>query len=93
MKSEILPLGSVVRLKGAKVKLIIVGFGASCSTDKEEKIYDYIACVYPLGYVSLDKMLFFNNKDIEEVIHKGYSDKEEKGFKKLLEDAMNMVKE
>ena len=44
---ELLPIGSVVLLEGAKKKLMIYGVGQTQLN--EDKDYDYIGVVYPEG--------------------------------------------
>ncbi len=78
-----LPLGSVVLLKGAKHRAMIIGF---CINDQEDdnKLYDYIGCLFPEGLFTLENIMAFNHEDIGEIFYMGYSDKEEKEFKNKL---------
>ena len=43
---------------------------------ESNKEYDYIACLYPEGNLRADKCVFFNNEDIAEIIHRGFTDEE-----------------
>ena len=52
MYENLLPIGSVVLLKGAKTKLMIMG--RILSDEKLEEIYDYVGCIYPLGMTGND---------------------------------------
>lgn len=72
-EKHFLPLGSLVRLKGGKRKLVIIGINQIGSDNKN---YDYSSCMYPYGYLNSDELFLFNNENIEEVIYKGYVDKE-----------------
>ena len=47
---------------------------------ESNKEYDYIACLYPEGNLRADKCVFFNNEDIAEIIHKGFTDEEDEVF-------------
>ena len=47
---------------------------------ESNKEYDYIACLYPEGNLRADKCVFFNNEDIAEIIHRGFTDEEGKIF-------------
>ena len=76
-KKSFLPIGSLVRLKGGKRKLLIVGIHQRGSNDL---VYDYSACLYPFGYINADQMFLFNEKNIEEIISTGYSDEELKEY-------------
>ena len=78
-----LPLGTVVLLKEAKKRVMIIGF---CCLDEKDKtkVFDYSGCIYPEGMIASDKNLLFNHNQIEKIFHLGYSDEEEKLFKEKL---------
>ena len=79
-KKELLPIGSVVRLKDGKKKVMITGFCVSTS-EEDNKMYDYCGCMYPEGVISSDKNLVFNHNQIEELFFLGYVNVEEQEFK------------
>jgi hypothetical protein len=66
---NLLPIGSVVRLKEAEKSLMIVG---TTQVDETGKEYDYIACLYPEGYINETMFWMFNHEDIEDVRYVGY---------------------
>lgn len=74
---EYLPLGSVVMVKGVLRKTVIIGRGLLTMPAGETMYFDYGGCVYPEGLQG-DAIMYFNHKDITEVIHRGYEDDEEK---------------
>ena len=75
-----LQLGSIVLLKDAKKRMMIIGYEAV--TDGENSTtYDYIGCLYPEGVVDPSKHLLFNHDQIEEIYFSGYSDIEDQEFK------------
>ncbi len=75
---ELLPIGSIVRLKEGTKKVMIFGIK---QTDKSTKVeYDYIGVVYPEGNMGEELQFFFEHKNIEEVIYRGYEDEERKEF-------------
>lgn len=76
---ELLPIGSVVILKGGKKKVMIFGVKQTdLSTGKE---YDYISVVYPEGNMGEEAGHFlFNHDDIEEIYFRGYEDEERDEF-------------
>ena len=78
-----LPIGTVVLLRGGKKRLMITGF---CSLDENNssKLYDYSGCLYPEGVIESKNMALFNHNQIEKIFYLGYSDLEEKNFKKEL---------
>ena len=80
---KLLPIGSVVTLKEGKKSLMIVGI---MQKDDENKVYDYIACVYPEGYINSELFFLFNHEDIEAVRFVGYIDAESQAHMQLLEN-------
>ena len=70
---NLLPLGSVVLVKEATKSLIIVG---TRQKDNEGKKYDYVACLFPEGYINAEMFFLFNHEDIEKVRFVGYIDSE-----------------
>ena len=74
MIDKLLPYGTVVTLKGATRKLIIIGVFQKAEADG--KIYDYCACAYPVGYLNSDDIFLFNQDKIEKINFMGYTDEE-----------------
>lgn len=81
-KGYILPIGSVVKLKKGQVLLSVIGRGQLFDGDEGRGYFDYSAVIYPIGIVSADQFLFFNEEDIEEIVFEGYRNAEEKEFEK-----------
>lgn len=82
---ELLPIGSVVLLKNAKKRLMIIGILTAKRQD--EKLYDYLGVVYPEGFMGADNNFLFDHEDIEEVVFTGYSDEERDLFMKAMKIA------
>ncbi|KMT21377.1 DUF4176 domain-containing protein [Clostridium cylindrosporum] len=63
-----LPIGSIVLLNNNKRVMI-------CGKEGKERggcrIYDYIGCDYPQGYLTDDRATLFNYKDIKSIISIG----------------------
>ena len=80
-----LPIGTVVKLKEGKKRLMIIGF---CAIPEEanDKIFDYSGCLYPEGLLSNTQIGLFNHDQIEFVYNVGFSDEEEKNFKNKLKE-------
>lgn len=78
-----LPIGTVVLLKEGKKRIMITGFCA-IPGDDTKKVYDYIGCLYPEGFISSNQSLLFNHDQIDKLYYLGYSDDEEKNFKNEL---------
>ena len=92
--NQLLPIGSVVLLRNAKKRLMITGVFPIQT--EEEEVYDYIAVIYPEGYIGPRSNYVFNHGDIEEILFKGYDDEERKGYldvmKKTMEVAFETIK-
>ncbi len=78
--AEFLPLGSVVLLKGTTKRLMI--YGRKETHVESQKVFDYIGCLFPEGYIDDDFVFFFNRNQIGEVIYSGLTDAEEEDFVK-----------
>lgn len=79
MYGDLLPIGSVVLLKGANKRVMICGriqARAGC-----DKVYDYSACWYPEGITAPDQMFFFDRDAVDTVFFLGFQDKEELDFR------------
>ena len=63
------PLGSIVILKGALKKLMIV----NRANLVKDQYFDYGAILYPEGMID-GNLAYFNNDDIFKVISKAYTD-------------------
>jgi len=81
--SELLPIGSVVLLKGGQKRLMVYGVKQTDTTTGTE--YDYIAVIYPEGNLGDEGHFFFNNDDIERVFFVGMNDGERQQFIARLE--------
>ena len=86
MYQNLLPIGSVVLLKGGEKRLMI------CSRIQAREgsplIYDYSACYYPQGITGPDQMFFFNRDAIEMVFFIGFQDPEELEFRHSVLDTL-----
>lgn len=84
MRNDLLPIGSVIALKGAQKKLMIIGL--SMQRDGDDKVYDYVGVPFPEGYVSSDLMLLFMHDDIESVDYLGFINAEVQIFRSKLQN-------
>ena len=79
MKKSLLPIGSVVLLKGGQKRLMICG---RIQTDVATGItYDYSACYYPDGILNSKELFMFNNDNIQRLFFIGFQDGEELAFR------------
>ena len=75
---QLLPIGSVVLLKGGRKKVMIYGVK---QTDKSSGIeYDYISVLYPEGNMGEAGQFLFNHSDIDEIYFRGSEDEERDRF-------------
>ena len=85
---DLLPVGSVVRLKNAVRKAVIMGYmqqvNPKDSPGQKPEVYDYMAVPYPEGYLGKGTVFLFNEENIEEVCFSGYESKESKGYMELI---------
>src|SRR4051812_30413407 len=81
-KRDLLPLGSVVILKGSVKKLVIVSRGSIV----ESAFFEYGAFLYPEGMIDTN-IAYFNHDDVLKVVHEGYSDQDNELVLEILNDA------
>lgn len=95
MINNLLPIGSVITLKGATKKLMITGI--TVEREEDGKIYDYIGVPFPEGYIDSETMFLFFHKDIESVDYIGFMNAEAQTFRiahaKHLEEEGILVEE
>ncbi|MBO5387811.1 MAG: DUF4176 domain-containing protein [Lachnospiraceae bacterium] len=70
---DFLPLGSVVIVKGNIKKIVIVARGLIIKVNGQMRLFDYGGVLYPEGMLS-DEIVYFNHKDIKNVVHTGFKD-------------------
>lgn len=85
LKIPYLPLGSVVLLKNARKRIMI--YGRKIQAQGEEKVYDYVGCVYPEGVLGNKDVLLFDHNQIQLVYFIGFQDIEELAFRSKLHEA------
>lgn len=86
MYKDLLPIGSVVLLKGGTKRIMICGRVQAKSG--ESTIYDYSACYFPEGILDPSGMFFFNRDAIESVFFIGCQDQEELNFRRTVLDQL-----
>lgn len=79
MYENLLPLGSVVLVKGGNKRVMITG--RIQARVGEHKVYDYSACYYPEGIINPKEMFFFDHDAIEQLFFVGFQDEEELSFR------------
>ncbi len=89
--NNLLPLGSVVLLKGGKKRVMICG--RMQTRVQDNMMFDYSACLYPEGIIDPKKLYLFNNEDIDMVYFVGMQDTEEFEFRARIEEELNKRQE
>ncbi|MCR4596554.1 MAG: DUF4176 domain-containing protein [Lachnospiraceae bacterium] len=84
MERNLLPIGTVVLLKGGEKRVMICG--RIQTKAGEDEIYDYSACYFPEGIIDPKRMFFFNNDAIERIFFIGLQDEEELAYQKAIDD-------
>ena len=88
MQDKYLPIGTVVLLKGGSKRIMITGF-CIMESKNSNKVYDYTGCLFPEGFISMDKNLLFDHEQIEKIDYMGLIDDEEKEFKEKLKELLS----
>lgn len=85
MEKDLLPIGTVVLLKGGTKKLMITGFYSKSGDD--DKVYQYNSCIFPEGFMD-NTFCLFDHSQIEEVCYMGLKSNE---HDKFIEDKISSV--
>ena len=91
MNNELLPIGSVVKLKNGTHRLLIIG--KYPTEGQYKKVYHYSAVSYPEGFITEKQIFVFNHGDIKEIYSKGFVDEEYERWNKKLEESLKDIKE
>lgn len=70
-----LPLGSIIILKGNTKKMMIISRVIAVSVKGNIYRFDYGACLYPEGVVG-ENLIYFNHEDIFKIVQEGYTNDE-----------------
>lgn len=79
MYENLLPIGSVVLLKGGNKRVMICGRIQVRAGEK--RVYDYSACWFPEGIMDPKEMFFFDHDAIQTLFFIGFQDEEELEFR------------
>ena len=74
--SDFLPLGSVVQLRGALRRVMIVSRMIHVAQGEDVYRFDYGGVIYPSGHNG-DSLIYFNKDGIEKVVFRGCADSED----------------
>jgi len=87
---NILPIGSVVLLKNADKRVMVIGYYPTILEDEKEITYDYLACLFPEGVIDSNNSMMFNHEDADKIFYYGLIDEEQKYF---MEELKHVVEE
>lgn len=73
---QLLPIGTVVRLREARKCLMIFGI---CQSHKDRE-FDYIGVLWPEGNIGAEAQILFMHEDIQDVVFTGYENLERAAF-------------
>lgn len=82
MKSTYLPIGSVVLLKNGKKRVMI--YGRRVRANGEDKVFDYLGCLYPEGALNSKDVVLFDHEQIQMVYFIGFQDLEEIALRQVI---------
>lgn len=80
---NLLPIGSVVLLKDATKKLMIIGILQV--NPKNDTLYDYLGVPFPEGYIGETNNYLFYHEDINDIIYTGYTNSERENFMNVMQ--------
>ena len=80
---NLLPAGSVVTLKEATRKIMVIGI--LISNQDSGDLYDYVGVPYPEGYLNDEAMFLFMHEDIQKVEFIGFVNSEYQSFRTMVE--------
>ncbi|MBR6133179.1 MAG: DUF4176 domain-containing protein [Bacilli bacterium] len=86
----LLPLGSVVRLKGGKALLIIQGYVPN-DLSKVDTYYDYEGNFFPTGRQG-EQVFMFDDENIDEVLFIGYQTDEALKYRRVITAVRNNLR-
>ena len=82
MSQDLLPIGSIVRLKNGSANLMITARYLIYKNDDIVGYFAYSSTPYPHGIVE-EQIFYFSHENINEVIFRGYENHQEMELKKL----------
>lgn len=72
------PVGTIVNLFNTKERLMISGYLQK--NNQSDKIWDYVGVLYPLGFLTPNRMVLFDHEQIENVYYIGCQNNEQFNF-------------
>lgn len=86
----LLPIGSVVSFEGSPERFMI--YGRLQKMPESDHIYDYCACPYPTGHMSMDRNIVFDHENIGMLYFIGFQDGEELALRQTISQQYDGIK-
>ncbi len=77
-----LPIGTVVTLVNGTKPIMI--YGRKQMQQGKQKIWDYVACLYPEGNIGDEYNVFFQHEEIAKIHHLGMESEDESRLQEIL---------
>ena len=87
MFNKVLPIGTIVLLKNATKRVMIIGY-CKYKGNNTSKVYDYVGCIYPEGYISPDTTALFDHEQIDVIFSLCFRNMIQYDFQQKLEKAL-----
>ncbi|MDQ0243752.1 hypothetical protein J2S09_001297 [Bacillus fengqiuensis] len=84
---SLFPIGTIVTTDKFERNLMI--YGRKQLHVDSGQVWDYVACLYPFGFIGEDYNIFFNHEDISKVVFKGFENDEEVEFRGKIIEFLN----
>ena len=81
MYRYLLPIGTVVKTSHADKSFMITGL---LQKDKNGKLYDYSAVLFPEGFIDARLCILFQHSEIEEILYRGWENDDHKALVYML---------
>lgn len=91
MNKQLLPIGSVVQLKDATARVMVMGYLA-VGASRPDYIWDYSGIKFPIGLMDANEIYQFNHEQVEMIYALGYQDMEQFIFADRLEKKYDELK-
>ena len=82
------PIGTVVTLVNGNRPLMI--YGRKQIQNESDILWDYVACFYPEGNMGDAYNVFFQDEEINKVLHNGYESQADEIMQQALNATQNM---
>lgn len=86
--AKLLPIGSVVLVKEANKKMMVIGI----MQENKGVRYEYMGVLYPEGYLDQQHVYLFNHEDIAEISFVGFMNAEHQVFRTKLDEILDEMK-